>query len=471
MDVPDRVNARLRQLPSVDRLMEHAAAERDLERWSLLAAARAELLATRAALLAGQACETDLPALSARVRARVKRLEQPFPRRVLNATGVVLHTNLGRAPLAPGAADAAREAALGYSNLELDLARGERGSRVERAAELLCILSGAEAALVVNNNAAAVLLAVDALAAGREVLLSRGELVEIGGSFRVPEILEQGRARLREVGTTNRTHLRDYEAALSESTGLLLKVHRSNFEMRGFTSEVSVRELAGLGARVGVPVVVDRGSGTLLDLRPYGLPEAPVQEELREGADLVLFSGDKLLGGPQAGIAIGRHQAIERMRRSPLARALRCDKLQLAALDWTLRALLSGEAVERIPVLRMLTESAERLAARASVLARLALAAGWRKVQVEAEPSRVGGGSLPELELPGYVVRIDPEGDPDALARALRAADPPLVGRVRGDALLLDVRTLEPGELELAARALRQARRPPEDGESGGAVD
>ncbi len=458
MDPPDRVNAQLRQLPSVERLIEAAARDVELPRWSLLAAARDELAEARAALLAGETAETDPRALTMRVRERARRLERPFPRRVLNATGVVLHTNLGRAPLSPEAADAVRAAAVGYSNLEFDLVRGERGSRLERVVEQLRALSGAEDALVVNNNAAAVLLAVDALAADREVVLSRGELIEIGGSFRVPEILGQSRARLREIGTTNRTHLRDYQAAVGERTALLLKVHRSNFEIRGFASEVGVGELAELGSAAGVPVAVDRGSGTLVDLRPHGLSEPPAQDALREGADLVLFSGDKLLGGPQAGIALGRREPIERMRRSPLARALRCDKLQLAALDWTLRALLSDDAFRRIPTLRMLTEPPERLAARAAELARLARGAGHAKVQVVAEPSRVGGGSLPELELPSYAVRIDPEQGAEALARALRGGDPPLIGRIRDDALLLDVRTLAPDEIELASRALRDAR-------------
>jgi L-seryl-tRNA(Ser) seleniumtransferase len=471
VDPPDPVNAQLRRLPPVERLVELAARAGGLERWSLLAAARSELAEARERMLAGEAIESSADGLGARVERRARRLQRPFPRRVLNATGVVLHTNLGRAPLSGEAAEALRAAAQGYSDLEFDLEHGVRGSRAEHVAELLCALSGAEAALVVNNNAAAVLLAVDTLAAGREVVISRGELVEIGGSFRVPEILGHGRAQMREVGTTNRTHLRDYEAVLGERTGLLLKVHRSNFELRGFASEVGVRELAALGARAGAPVVVDRGSGTLVDLRPHGLPEPPAQEALREGADLVLFSGDKLLGGPQAGIALGRLGPIERMRRSPLARALRCDKLQLAALAWTLRALLRDDAFLRIPTLRMLTEPAERLQARAAALFELARGAGYDKVQVLREPSRVGGGSLPELELPSHVVRIDPDHGAEALARALRAANPALVARIREGALLLDVRTLAPEEIELAGAALREARSSRSGGGSAGAID
>jgi L-seryl-tRNA(Ser) seleniumtransferase len=375
---------------------------------------------------------------------------------VVNATGVIVHTNLGRAPLAPEAAAAVAEVATGYSNLELDLESGERGSRLARVCEKLCLLSGAEAALVVNNNAAAVMLAVDTLAAGREVVLSRGELVEIGGSFRVPEILAGTRARLREVGTTNRTHLADYERALGSQTGMLLRVHRSNFEIRGFVAEVPTAELAKLGRAHGVPTVEDRGSGTLVDLHPFGIPETEAFAALGDGVDVVTFSGDKLLGGPQAGIALGRREPIERMQRSPLARALRVDKLTLAALDWTLRVLLDGSARERIPVLRMLLEPAESVRARAERLAADLSASGWRAT-VEAQESLVGGGALPDLRIPGAVVRVD-SGKPDALAAALRRADPPIVARVSHGALWLDPRTLDDADLRLVAAALAALR-------------
>ena len=332
MDVPSGVNAQLRHLPSVDKLVEAAGLNTELPRWCLLEAARNTLSEARTQALEGLSVELDLDSLSRQTRRRAKQLERPSPRRVLNATGVVLHTNLGRAPLAKQALAEVGSSATAYSDLELDLDTGSRGSRLGQVGRLLSLLSGAEAALVVNNNAAALLLAVDVLAAGREVVLSRGEMVEIGGSFRVPEIMASSRAVLCEVGTTNRTHLRDYTQAIGDRTGILLKVHKSNFRVEGFTAEVSLAELATLGREHGIPVVEDRGSGTFVDLRAAGVPEPEVWSGLREGADLVLFSGDKLLGGPQAGIALGRRDLIERLRSSPLARALRVDKMTLAAL-------------------------------------------------------------------------------------------------------------------------------------------
>ncbi len=398
----------------------------------------------------------------ASTQRRARILETPHPRRVINATGVVLHTNLGRAPLAAGAAQELARSARHYSDLEIDLASGERGSRQTRPAELLRLLSGAEDALVVNNNAGALLLCIDTLAADREVVLSRGELVEIGGSFRVPEIMAQSRARLREIGTTNRTHRSDYERAITHETGALLKVHRSNFRIEGFTSEVGLDELAELSREHGVPLVEDRGSGTFIDLRPHGIPEPPVHEGLRQGADLVLFSGDKLLGGPQLGIAIGKREWIQRMKRNPLARALRVDKLQLAALDWTLRALLD-ERTDEIPVLRMLLASREMLEARAEELAKKLVRAGLSDVSVERGVSPVGGGALPDLELPGAVVRVAPRGSAAEAARRLRDAEPAVLVRVHRGALLVDPRTLDDDDVSalIAALAVRI------DGKSG----
>jgi L-seryl-tRNA(Ser) seleniumtransferase len=426
----------------VDKLVEVAGLGTNLARWSLLWAARETLAATRADILDGSVgAEVEESALVERTRRRAALLESPYPRRVINATGVVLHTNLGRAPLAAGAAQEVVHSATGYSDLEIELTSGERGSRQTRVAELLCQLSGAEAALVVNNNAGALLLCVDTLAAGREVVLSRGELVEIGGSFRVPEIMASSRARLREIGTTNRTHLADYEGAICEHTGLLLKVHRSNFRLEGFTAEVGLAELAALGREHGLPVVEDRGSGTFVDLRPHGIPEAAVWEGLLQGADLVLFSGDKLLGGPQLGIALGRRDLIEPMKRSPLARALRVDKLSLAAVHWTLRALLD-ERLDEIPVLRMLLEPHEAVAARAEELAKKLRPLGF-DVDVERGVSPVGGGALPDLELQGAVVRLVPRSSATDAARRLRTGDPPVLVRVHRDALLLDPRTLD----------------------------
>lgn len=461
MDAPDPVNARLRGLPSVDRLLEAAGDKSELLRWSLLAAARAVLRQERQALLAagetgnGDAERQDgLDSLAARTRALAQELERPAPRTVINATGVVIHTNLGRAPLAPEAAALAAEVGAGYSDLEFDLEDGQRGSRLDRVGRLLELLSGAESALVVNNNAAALLLAVDTVAAGREVILSRGELVEIGGSFRVPEIMESTRARLLPVGTTNRTHLRDYELAIGPETGMLLKIHKSNFEIRGFTAEVELGEIATLGAERGIAVVEDRGSGTFLDLRPHGVPEPEAWSGLRAGADLVLFSGDKLLGGPQAGIVLGRRELVERMRRSPLARALRVDKMTLAALHWTLRAYLDGSAGDSVPVVSMLLATPDALRERAEEIAGALGAHGWRSVRVVDQGSLVGGGALPDFELPGAAVRIEPEGSAADLARALRRGEPPIVVRVQRDCVLIDPRTLRPSDTEALVRAL-----------------
>ncbi|MEE8558520.1 MAG: L-seryl-tRNA(Sec) selenium transferase [Myxococcota bacterium] len=449
MDAPEPVNAQLRQLPGVDRLIEAAARGNRHQPWSLRQAAREAVEAVRQDLLASgtDATAPDLDELVRRTRVRAESLERPIPRRVLNATGVVLHTNLGRAPMPREAADAIAGAARGYSDLEFDLDLGERGSRTERLSLLLALLSGAEAAHVVNNNAAALLLVVDTLAAGREVVLSRSELVEIGGSFRVPEIMEASRAQLREVGTTNRTHLADYERAVGPETGILLKVHPSNFEIRGFTSEVTLRELVPLGRAHDIPVVEDRGSGTFVDLQSYGIPEREAHAGLREGADLVLFSGDKLLGGPQAGIVLGKRELVTRLKRSPLARALRVDKLTIAALHWTLQSLLGGRASEELPVLKMILRPEAELRARAEQLAAGIDAAGF-KVSVEPIPSRVGGGALPDVELAGVGVRIEPRGSVDALSRELRHSEPPVLGRVQRGGLLLDPRTLEDEEIE-----------------------
>ncbi len=452
MDVPSGVNAQLRHLPSVDRLVEAAGLKAKLPRWSLLEAARNTLSEARARVLEGLSVELDLDSLCRETRRRAEQLVSPAPRRVLNATGVVLHTNLGRAPLARQALAEVERSAAAYSDLELDLDTGARGSRQDRVGRLLGLLSGAEAALVVNNNAAALLLAVDVLAAGREVVLSRGEMVEIGGSFRVPEIMASSRAVLREIGTTNRTHLRDYAQVIGERTGLLLKVHKSNFRVEGFTAEVSLSELAALGAEHSIPVVEDRGSGTFVDLRSAGVPEPEVWSGLREGADLVLFSGDKLLGGPQAGIALGRADLIERMRSSPLARALRVDKMTLAALHWTLSALLDGRERE-IPVIAMLLTTEGELQARAERLARALQESTSCRVAVERGSAPVGGGALPDVELPGVVVRVTPLGSADAIARGLRAADPPVLVRVQRDIILLDPRTLSDDDVAEVAKA------------------
>jgi L-seryl-tRNA(Ser) seleniumtransferase len=423
----------VRQLPPVDAL----AAEVDAPRALAVAAARAVLAQRRAELLSGADDAVDL---GERARAWVQDVTRPSLRRVLNATGVIVHTNLGRAPLAAAAREAVARVAEGYANLEFELESGERGSRHAHVEPLLRELTGAESALVVNNGAGAALLAAAALAGpGKEVVVSRGQLVEIGGGFRVPDVIAQAGARLVEVGTTNRTRIADYERALSADTGAVLRVHQSNFRQLGFVEDVPIEALCELG----VPVIDDVGSGALTELHD----EPPVRRSVAAGAALVCCSGDKLLGGPQAGILVGRASAVAAARTHPLARALRIDKLSLAALEATLRA--HRDAPEQIPVLAMLHATRETLERRAR-----ALAARIEGAQVIEGIARVGGGALPLLELPGPVVAL-----PDAsLAAALRRGDPPLIGRIEDGRLLLDPRTLADDELEAAAQAVAAAR-------------
>jgi L-seryl-tRNA(Ser) seleniumtransferase len=438
----------LRDLPAVDVL----AAAVDAPRAVAVAAARAVLDARRAELLEGAPGEADL---EARAREWAAAAGRPSLRRVLNATGVIVHTNLGRAPLAAAARDAVARVAEGYSNLEWDAATGARGSRHDHVERLLCELTGAEAAIAVNNCAGATLLAAAALAGpGRSVVVSRGQLVEIGGGFRVPDVIAQAGARLVEVGTTNRTRRADYERAIGADTGAILRAHPSNFRQLGFVQEVEIEELCELG----VPVIDDVGSGVLDDALAAARDEPPVRRSVAAGAALVCFSGDKLLGGPQAGLLVGRREAVAAARAHPLARALRLDKLGLAALEATLRLYRDPErARAEIPVLAMLTAPAEALAARAERLA-AAIGAG---AEVVAATARVGGGALPLLELPGPAVAVTVPGlSPDGLAARLRAADPPLVGRIEAGRLLLDPRTLAEDEVEAAARAVLSARAP-----------
>ena len=420
---------RLRELPSVDRLATSVA--------------RAELDARRAELLAGATDDADLVA---RARERLR----PHLRRVLNATGVVVHTNLGRAPLSAQARAAVARAAEGYSNLELDLRSGARGARHEHVESLLIELTGAEAAIAVNNCAAAVLLAVAALGGDRETIVSRGQLIEIGGGFRIPEVLAQAGTRLVEVGTTNRTRLQDYAGAIGPHTGAVLRAHPSNFRTLGFVEEVAIEALCELD----VPVVDDVGSGVLADDMAVLAGEPPVRRSVRAGAALVAFSGDKLLGGPQAGVLVGTRAAIDACRSHPLARAVRIDKLSLAALEATLAVYRDPAAARAaLPVLAMLDADPVALARRAGALAE---ATGGEVVEATA---RVGGGALPLLELPGQAVALDPgPGGADAFAAALRAGDPALVGRLHGGRLLLDPRTLTDDEARQAAEVVRAAR-------------
>lgn len=409
--------------------------------------------------------QLSLPALYPRLLAYVSLGARPRFRRVLNATGVVVHTNMGRSLLAPEAVLAVSQAAAHYSNLEFDLSSGERGSRYAHVEGLLCRLTGAEAALVVNNNAAAVLIVLDTLCKGREVIVSRGQLVEIGGSFRIPDVMAKSGCILREVGATNRTHLRDYETAITLETAAFMKVHTSNFRQVGFVKEVPLSELKTLAATFGLPVIEDLGSGSLLRLDVHGLPGEPTAaESVSEGADVVTFSGDKVLGGPQAGIIVGRREIIERIKKNPLNRALRIDKMTLAALEATLRLYLDPElAKSRVPTLSMMTRSLVSLRAQAARLASLLRRrlAGRLDVSVRRGVSRVGGGAFPEADLPTALVALAPCAgqslNVDALRQALLATDPPLVGRVEDGALCLDPRTLAPSEHALVLDALRQA--------------
>ena len=395
--------------------------------------------------------------------ACLARDEVPSLRPALNATGVVLHTNLGRAPMAPEACDAMQAVAGGYSNLEFDLEAGERGSRYDHCADLLCELTGAEDAVVVNNCAAALVLALNTLAAGRGVVVSRGELVEIGGGFRIPEMLERAGTRLVEVGSTNRTRIADYERAVEvdPELGALMKVHRSNFRVTGFTSEASIEELADLSARLAIPLIHDVGSGLMIDPARLGLPPEPrASTSMRLGVDVAVFSGDKLLGGPQAGILVGRRSLIAAARANPLCRALRVDKGTLAALEATLRLYRDPESVcDRIPVLRMLTTPGEELERRATWIAdQINARLGPGAAEVTADEGRVGGGTFPEHGLATYVVRIaDPPGGAGRLAKALRGGAPPLVVRVDRDAVVADPRTLDPAADRGVVEALLEA--------------
>jgi L-seryl-tRNA(Ser) seleniumtransferase len=447
----------LRDLPAVDRLLAQAddavaAYGRPLTTAVLrevLAAARADLLAR------GNGAPAPSPDdLMAQARVRLAALTAPGPRPVINATGVILHTNLGRAPLSEAAQAQMLAAARGYSTLEYDLATGERGARAAGPEDTLTRLTGAEAALVVNNNAAAVLLILTALAAGRAVLIARGQLVEIGGGFRVPDVLRQSGARLVEVGTTNRTHLKDYQHALDAETALILRAHHSNFKIIGFTAEPTLAELCALGQ----PVADDLGSGALLDTAQFGLAHEPtVQESLAAGAALVAFSGDKLLGGPQAGLIVGRRDLVERLRRHPLARAVRADKLCLAALHATLLHYARDEAVREIPVWRMLALPATSIEQRAQAWA-ARLAAAGAPASVIAGLSTVGGGSLPGETLPTHLLALAGPA-PQALAARLRAQDPPIIARVAEGQLLLDPRTVLPAEEAALLRGLEAALR------------
>jgi len=456
----------LRHLPSVERLVSQFEREDGTARYPrplLVECARAVVDDARERLLRAEQVDVTGAALVDGLRRLVQSRSAITLARAVNATGVILHTNLGRAPLSDAAARAVAEVLAGYSTLEIEAETGRRGSRHQHIEPLLTRLTGAEAAFAVNNNAAAVLLALAALAPDRQVIVSRGELVEIGGSFRMPEVMAQSGAILVEVGTSNRTHLRDYQRAITADTALLLKVHRSNFAVSGFVADVSAADLVEVGRRQGIPVMFDLGSGCLVDLRTRGLPYEPtVQDAVAAGCDVVTFSGDKLLGGPQAGLIVGRTQSVEAIRSHPLARAVRMDKLDYAALAATLRQYVDPQAVwTALPVLRMLSANPDDLRERAQRLrdAVAAVAPGTWRVGVQATVAEAGGGSLPQAQLPSYAVTIASPVPPDALERQLRSHTPPVFARIEKDTVLLDMRTLLPGDDAAIVEALAQPGR------------
>jgi L-seryl-tRNA(Ser) seleniumtransferase len=456
----------LRALPSVGSLLEtpEIVSFRDRAPHAVLAAAAREAIAAARGALKGRTVAgagPDPDAILGDAIRRVRRALLPAPSPVINATGIVLHTNLGRAVLAEEAVRAVAETARHYTDLELDLERGVRGSRMAHVEPLVTELLGAEAALLVNNNAAAMLLALNTFSLGKEAVVSRGQLVEIGGSFRIPEILARAGAILREVGTTNKTRLRDYERAIGPATGLLLRVHPSNFAMVGFTEEVTREDLVALARRKRLPLLEDVGSGALLDFTPWGLPAEPTaREALAQGVSVVCMSGDKLLGGPQAGILAGRRKLIQALRANPMARALRVDKLTLAALVATLRLYRDPARVAAsIPTLRMLSEPAESVRARAEEILRAIGSdrASQRRAEVVACTTEVGGGAMPLARVPSFALALRPaRGRVEDLARSLRTGPDPVIGRIESGRLLLDLRTVHRDELtKLAASIVR----------------
>jgi L-seryl-tRNA(Ser) seleniumtransferase len=444
----------LRNLPSVDKVLTDERLRRSAESYPhdlLVSVIRKQLEQERLSIVAGKPC-ASLDAIVAAVLARLETLVQPSLRRLVNASGVILHTNLGRAPLSQEALAAMDSVSRGYSNLEFDMASGERGSRHVHIEGILCQLTGAEAALVVNNNAAAVLLGLTALARRKEVIVSRGQAVEIGGGFRIPDVMRQSGAKLIEVGTTNCTYARDFEQAVTQQTAALMRVHSSNFRLVGFTSEVSLEDLVAVAKKNNLLVLDDLGSGCFLDTTAYGLgPEPMVQQSVRAGVSLTFFSGDKLVGGPQAGIIVGEKQYVDKLKRHPLARAVRIDKTRLAGLAATLLYYLKEEATIKIPVWRMIAAPLPEIERRAGLWAQVL--SGIAQV-VDGE-TMVGGGSLPGGSLPTKLVAIGGGSKKvQSLSRKLRLQEVPIIGRIEKDVLLLDPRTVLTEEDEIVIKAL-----------------
>ena len=478
MNVSLQQQHRLRQIPGVDRLLNAAQQDpmlRQAPKSILVRAIREVLDDMRQNILtptpAPPPHDAEIENIVALIAKRTAALQASNLQHIINATGIVVHTNLGRSCLSPEALEHMATIGRSYSNLEFDLSQGRRGSRYSAVEGLLCELSGAQAAMAVNNNAGAVLVCLDTLGRDKSVILSRGEMVEIGGSFRIPDVMAKSGARLKEVGTTNRTHLRDYENAIGSDTGLLLKVHTSNYHIVGFTAAVDLKDLVSLGAKFNLPVMEDLGSGSFIDFSAYGLSAEPtVQASVAAGADIVTFSGDKLLGGPQAGLIVGKKEFVEQVKRNPMTRALRIDKLTLAALEATLRLYRDEkQAVTQIPTLRMLLTGLSELEGRARRLADDLNELGDQRLQVALShrPSMAGGGSLPQLEIPSCCVTVDLNHlSANSLEKKLRAHRPPIIGRIENDLFILDPRTLHEEELVTIVTAFADLLKSTEPGDS-----
>lgn len=464
MKINEKKQSLLKMLPGVDYVLELSKGEPFFEtipKSVLINAVRSVIEDLRTAILADSQDITEKSLsdtlILEKVKEKVKNAMTLNLLRTVNATGVVVHTNLGRSLLSAEAIENLQVIAGRYSNLEFDLSIGKRGSRYSSVEDILCEISGAESAMVVNNNAGAVLLCLETIAKGRKVIISRGELVEIGGSFRIPDVMAKSGGILKEVGTTNRTHFKDYESAIENDTGLLLKVHTSNYCVVGFTADVSLRELVVLGKKYDISVMEDLGSGTLIDFSKYGLIKEPtVQESVATGADIVTFSGDKLLGGPQAGIIVGKKDILEKIKKNPITRALRIDKLTLAALESTLRLYRDEEkAIESIPTLKMLTLPFDCIEKRAKQLGKMLENIDDRmQIKLINRSSRAGGGSLPLLELPSKCVGIKIEGvSVNTIEKSMRKNIPPIIGRIEEDTFIMDLRTVQDDELPIIKTA------------------
>ena len=461
---PDEKQKSLSGIPSVDELLKGPQGVQWLcafPRKTVIQSIRTVLESIRSKILAGQTADIALDAIPACIEAEIKKLSSYSLLPLINATGIVLHTNLGRAVLSEKALEDVYMIGRGYSNVEYDLETGKRGKRHVHTTRLLRQITGAEDALIVNNNAAAVLLCLNTMAKNREVIVSRSELVEIGGSFRVPDVMTASNAVLREVGTTNKTHLHDYSNALNDNTALILKVHQSNYQIIGFTADVRIDELVILGRKHKIPVMFDLGSGCLVDLKPYGIHSEPtVQEIIKAGVDLVSFSGDKLLGGPQGGIIAGKKKYIERIQKNPLARALRVDKLTIAAFEATLMAYMDPEgAKQTIPVLKMLLQSSDDIKQRARKIASaLKKASKIADISVVQDMSKAGGGSLPDKEFQTFAVQIRPGTiSVNDMEKRLRHSSPPVIARIRGNALLIDARTVSEQDIKDLVRVVAES--------------